>query len=158
MFQLRDQKGQQNESLGCSRGGFSTKIHLKSDFDGRPIAFLLTGGEAHDSRFFTPLLEIGPDGHPRAAVADKGYDSKANRLAARERGVCPVIPYRKRSKDVPRFFATELYKGRARIEQAFAKLKRFKRVAFRCEKTERNYSSLVSFACAMILIKSVHTA
>jgi transposase len=104
------------------------------------------------------LLEIGPDTLPRAALADKGYDSKANRLAARQRGVCPVIPYRKNTKDIPRFFATKLYKGRARIEQAFGKLKRFKRIAFRCEKTEKNYGSFVSFACAMILVKSVHTA
>lgn len=104
------------------------------------------------------MLEIGPDRRPRAALADKGYDSKTNRLAARERGICPVIPYRKNTKDIPRFFATKLYKGRARIEQAFGKLKRFKRVAFRCEKTEKNFSSLVSFACAMILLKSVHTA
>jgi transposase len=119
---------------------------------------LLTGGQAHDSPFFTPLLEIGPDTYPRAALADKGYDSHANRLAARQRGICPVIPYRKKSKDIPRFFATKLYKGRARIEQAFGKLKRFKRIALRCEKTERNYSSFVSFACAMILVKSVHMA
>lgn len=122
------------------------------------MAFLLTGGQAHDGPFLPPLLDIGPDTFPRAAIADKGYDSKVNRAAARERGVCPVIPYRKNTKNVPPFFAAKLYAGRARIEQAFGKLKRFKRVAFRCEKTEQNYSSFVSFACAMILIKSVHTA
>jgi hypothetical protein len=72
--------------LGRSHGGFSTKIHLKTDFDGFPIAFILTGGEASDSPQFATLLDIGPEIRPRAALADKGYDSKANRAAARKRG------------------------------------------------------------------------
>ena len=51
-----------------------------------------------------------------------------------------------------------LYKGRARIEQAIGKVKRFKRIALRCEKTARNFASFLALACAFILIKSVHTA
>ena len=151
-------RGQQTQALGKSRGGFSTKIHLKTDFDGHPIAFHLTGGEASDSRNFKTLLDLGPDVAPRAAVADKGYDAKANREAARERGICPVIPYRENAKDRPKYFAKALYKGRARIEQAVGKLKRFKRVAMRCEKTAQNYASFVALACGFTLIKSVHTA
>ena len=102
------------------------------------------------------LLDTGPDITPRAAVADKGYDAAANREAARERGICPVIPYRSNTKNKPAFFAKTLYKSRARIEQAFGKLKRFKRVAMRCEKTAQNYASIVALACSVILIKSVH--
>lgn len=131
---------------------------MKTDHCGLPLAFHLTGGEASDSRNLEVLLDIGPDITPRAAVADKGYDAKANRQAARARGICPVIPYRQTAKYRPSFFAKALYKGRARIEQAMGKLKRFKRVAMRCEKTERNYASFVALACAFILIKSVHTA
>jgi hypothetical protein len=37
------------------------------------------------------------------------------------------------------------------------KLKRFKRIALRCEKTAQNYAALVAFACGIILLKSVHT-
>ncbi|QDW41892.1 transposase [Bradyrhizobium sp. KBS0727] len=51
-----------------------------------------------------------------------------------------------------------LYKGRARIEQAVGKLKRFKRIALRCEKTAQNYGSFVALALGIILIKSIHTA
>ena len=65
--------GQQGQALGRSRGGFSTKIHIKTDFAGLPIGFHLTGGEASDSRNFEILLDIGPDIKPRAALADKGY-------------------------------------------------------------------------------------
>jgi len=104
------------------------------------------------------LLDIGPDIKPRAAITDKGYDAKTNRSAARQRGICPVIPHRSSAKDKPKYFPKALYKTRARIEQTMGKIKRFKRIALRCEKTERNYASFVAFVCAVILIKSVHTA
>jgi len=70
---------------------------LKTDFGGLPIAFHLTGGEASDSRNFETLLDIGPDINPRAALGDKGYDSKSNRKAALRRNICPAIPYRMNS-------------------------------------------------------------
>ena len=105
-------------------------------------------------RFSTSALII----NPRAALGDKGYDSKSNRDAARQRGICPAIPYRSNTKDMPAFFPKTLYKARARIEQAVGKLKRFKRIALRCEKTAQNYGSFVALALGFILIKSVHTA
>jgi hypothetical protein len=58
---------------------------------------------------------------------------------------------------MPAFFPKALYKTRARIEQAVGKLKRFKRIALRCEKTAQNYGSFVALALGFILIKSVHT-
>ena len=91
-------------------------------------------------------------------MTDKGYDAKANRAACRERGIDPVIPHRSNARDRPTFFPKMLYRGRARIEQAMGKLKRFKRVALRCEKTDESYAAFVAFACSMILVKSVHTA
>jgi transposase len=103
-------------------------------------------------------LGIGPDIRPRAALTDKGYDSKANRAACRKCGIVPVIPYRANVKEKPKFFPKLLYRTRARIEQAVGKLKRFKRVALRCEKTAASFDAIVSFACILILIKSVHRA
>ena len=74
----------------------------------------------------------------------------------------PVIPHRcaariQPGRIQPGFFSRQLYKARARIEQAVGKIKRFKRVALRCEKTADSYSAIVAFACAIILVKSVHT-
>src|ERR1035437_5933299 len=94
----------------------------------------------------------------KAALGDKGYDSKLNREAARQRGICPAIPYRSKTKDMPIFFPKAVYKTRARIEQAVGNLERFKRIALRCEKTAQNYGSFVALALGFILIKSVHTA
>jgi len=78
-------RGQHRQAFGRSRGGFSTKIHLKTDLDGNPLDFHLTGGEASDSREFETSLDLGPDIRPRIAMTDKGYDSEANRAAARAR-------------------------------------------------------------------------
>ena len=151
-------RGQNDQALGRSRGGFSTKIHLKVDLGGLPLAFHLTGGEASDSRNFEILLDLGPNIAPRAAITDKGYDAKANRDGARRRGICPVIPFKSNAIDKPAFFPKILYKARARIEQAVGKLKRFKRIALRCEKTAQNYGSFVALAFGFILVKTVHTA
>jgi transposase len=97
-----------------------------------PLAFHLTGGEAGDSPVFETLLDLGPDVRPRAAITDKGYDGKSNRIAARQRGIAPVIPHKSNAKDKPAFFPKALYRTRARIEQTIGKLKRFKRSALRC--------------------------
>jgi transposase len=76
----------------------------------------------------------------------------------KECGAIPVIPHKTNEKEKPKRFAKTIYKSRARIEQAVGKLKRFKRIALRCEKTKRNFASFVSLAAGFILVKSVHTA
>jgi transposase len=68
------------------------------------------------------------------------------------------MPVKASAKSRPAFFPKALYRARARIEQTVGKLKRFKRVALRCEKTAQNYGSVVALALAFILTKSVHTA
>ena len=91
-------------------------------------------------------------------MGDKGYDCKANRSAARERSICPVIPLKASARIRPAFFPKVLYQACDRIEQLVGKLKRSKHVALRCEKTVQNYGSVVALALGFILIKSVHTA
>ena len=117
----------------------------------------MTGGEVSDCTQLETSLDIGPDITPRAALTDKGYDSAANRAVCRKRGIIPVIPHRSNAKNRPNFFPKLLYKTRARIEQAIGKLKRFKRVVLRCEKTAESYGAFVAFACTLILVKSVHS-
>ncbi|WP_367944745.1 transposase [Aquamicrobium sp.] len=94
---------------------------------------------------------MGPDITSRAALGDKGYSSKANRAATRTRGIAPVIPHKANEKNTSTFFAKSLYKARARIEQGFRRLKRFKRVTLRCEKTARNFRSIVRLRCRPML-------
>ena len=153
----RRKRAQTCQALGRSRGGFSTKIHIKTDLDGHPIAFELTGGEKADAPHLPILLGLGPDVDPRAVVGDKGYASQANRQAAKDRGAIAVIPHKANEKDPPTRFARTIYRARARIEQAVAKLKRFKRIALRCEKTSRNFASIIAIAAGFIFLKAGHT-
>ena len=69
-----------------------------------------------------------------------------------------MIPFKASARTRPAFFPRALYRARARIEQLVGKLKRFKRVALRCEKTAQNYGSVVALALGFILVKSVHRA
>ncbi len=133
----RGKRGQQNQALGRSRGGFSTKIHIKTDFDRLPIAAYLTAGEVSDCTQLETSLDIGPGIKPRVALTDKGYDSAANRAACRKRSILLVIPYRSNSNSRPSFLPKRLYKTRARVMQAIGKLKRFKRVTMRRGKPPR---------------------
>ena len=126
--------------------------------DGHPIAFDLTGGEKGDCPHFPVLLDLGPDIRPRAAIGDKCYDSKANRALCRRRGIAPVIPQKSNAKNQPAHFPKILYRARARIEIAVGRLKRFKRIALRCEKTVRNFGSFVALVAGFNLIQFVHTA
>ncbi len=64
---------QQREALGRSKGGFSTKIHLRCDANGLPITFVLTVGERHETVMFEQLMEQGAvkrttSGRPRVRV------------------------------------------------------------------------------------------
>ena len=155
----RSKGGQEGQALGRSRGGFTTKIHAKSDASGDIIAF-----DLDRRRSFRRASLRNParhrTRHPSLAPPslDKGYASNANRQTARARGVAPVIPHKANEKNKPAFFARTLYKARARIEQGVGRLKRFKRVALRCEKTARNFRSIVAFAAGLCLIKFVHMA
>ena len=135
---------------------FFTK-QWRRDLGGLPLAFELTEGQASDSPMFELLLDLGQDIKPRAAVGDKGYANRKNRAAARDRAICRVIPYKAKEKNSPRFFAKELYRACARIEQLVGKLKRCERIALRCEKTARNFGSFVALVFGFILVKSVHT-
>ncbi|MGW8802075.1 transposase [Streptomyces sp. NPDC055775] len=86
--------------LGRSRGGLTSKVRLASDPRCRPLAFVLTEGQAADSPRFVPVLDKikvrGPIGRPRnrpdAIADDKAYSSRANRAHLRKRNIKAVIP------------------------------------------------------------------
>ena len=79
-------------------------------------------------------------------------------MAYRKRGIIPVIPHHANAKNRPHFFPKLLYKTRARVQQAIGKLQRFKRIAMRCEMTAISYAAFLTFACTLILVKSVYRA
>lgn len=79
----------------------------------------------------------------RYLVADKGHDANALRSAIRSRGTVPVIPGRiNRKREI--VYDTRRYRDRHLIENAFCRLKDFRRIATRYYKLARNFLSAVA--------------
>lgn len=72
-----------DEAIGKSRGGRSTKIHLAVDSGGLPVHFGLFGGQVHDSVHAESLVSKSPSSE--AVIADKGYDSQRFRTFIEQR-------------------------------------------------------------------------
>jgi len=141
-------KGGPDQALGRSRGGLTTKIHLLCNELGKPIDFLLTGGQVADC---TQALALLGARQPRFVVADKGYDADAIVQHVEASGAQPVIPPRA-NRTIQRVYDKTVYKQRNRIERCFSRLKHFRRIATRFEKNKRNFHSLVALACLMLLL------
>ncbi|PAU47163.1 IS5/IS1182 family transposase [Streptomyces albireticuli] len=159
--------------LGRSRGGQTSKIHLAADRHRRPLALILTAGQAADSPQFIPVLAKvrvrGPVGRPRtrpgAVAADKAYSSRGNRTHLRERGITAVIPEKKdqaanrkkkgRHGGRPVTCDAELYKERNTVERLINKLKAWRGIATRYDKTPESYLAGVHLRASMIWIKDL---
>jgi len=137
------------QSLGRSRGGHSTKIHLATDALGNAIRFILTGGQRNDITQAELLIEnLFPD----YVLADKGYDSGKFVLLLKKRNSQVVIPSRVNRK-IQREIDTDLYKERHLIECCIGKLKHFRRVFSRFDKLAKNYLSFVYFASTIVWLR-----
>jgi transposase len=125
----------------------STKIHALVDALGNPIAFFLTPGQAHDLQGADALL---PEMRADTLLADKAFDADARviepLLAA---GKSPIIPS-KSNRKIPRALDKEMYKARHLIENFFCKLKEFKRIALRSDKTDTSFNAIIHLAAAVI--------
>ena len=140
-------RGEQKQAVGRSRGGRNTKIHALADAKGRLLAILLTGGEAHDCPIAERLIRrVKP---AKRMLGDKAYDSAELREELDERGTKPVIPNRCNRKQ-PFSFSKRLYRLRWRIENAFNRLKDFRRIATRYDRLALNYLASVCLAAALV--------
>lgn len=135
------------EALGRSRGGFSTKIHALTDALGNPLAFVLTAGQAADIGQAQSLVALFPTAG--ALIADKGYD--ANDLVAflENQGMAAVIPSRS-NRLQPRAYDAHLYKERHLVECFFNKIKHYRRIFSRYEKTANNFMAFLHFVSFLI--------
>ena len=138
----------QREALGRSRGGFTTKLHAVVDALGNPLSFVLTPGQRADVKEAENLLEPYD---PEAVLGDKGYDSNTLLAYIEAKGAKPVIPS-KRNRTVQREIDKNLYKDRNKIERFFGRIKHYRRIATRYEKTARNYLAFVHLASIMTLL------
>lgn len=158
--------------LGRSRGGQTSRIHLAADRRCRPLAFVLTAGQAADSPQFIPVLRkirvrgpaARPCTRPDAVAGDKAYSSRDNRAHLRRRSIKAVIPEKRdqasnrRNKGSgggrPVSHDANLYKERNTVERLINKLKAWRGIATRYDKTP-NYLARLHLRASIIWIKEL---
>jgi transposase len=127
----------------------TTKIHALTDALGRPLRFILTGGEAHDSTTAAALLaDLAPGG----VIADRAYDNNALRALIQETGAQAIIPST-RSRKILIPHDAVAYKLRNRIERFFNKLKHFRHISTRYDRRAVHFLAALYLASAMIWMR-----
>ena len=145
------------EALGRSQGGFSTKVHLKADGQGKPLTVLLTPGQQHESTVFEPLMHRGaiprpgrgrPRVRPCRVSGDKGYTGRRHRAALRRRGIRQTIP-KLSTEEHSGPFDRDTYHRRHVIENLFARCKQDRALATRYDKRAD------SFRAAWVIVMTI---
>ena len=144
---LAPKKAGEDQAIGRSRGGLSTKIHALVDALGNPVNFFLTGGEAHDLVGADHLL---PSMQADTLIADKAFDADERVIAPlAAAGKTAVIPP-KANRRLPRDYDQYIYQARHLIENFFAKLQQFRAIATRYDKTARNFLAAIHLTAGLI--------
>jgi transposase len=140
---------QTDEALGRSKGGFTTKIHALVDALGNPLEFILTPGQRHD---ITQAKNLTKNFMGQIFLAYKGYDSNDFIAYLEAEGAEVVIPSKKNRKE-QREYDKHFYKERSQIECFFSKIKHFRRIFSRFEKTASSFLSFIYFVGALIWLR-----
>jgi transposase len=146
---IKKNGGAAAEALGRSRGGFGTKIHAAVNGLGLPVKLILTPGQDADVTQAENLLQGIPF---KVVIGDKGFDSKALVSFIEAQGGEAVIPSRKNCKE-QRDYDRDRYKDRNLVERFWNKMKHYRRVATRYEKTAGNFLAFVHVAAIMVLLQ-----
>jgi transposase len=124
----------------------TTKILALTDALGNLVRFVLLPGQRFDTVGVAPLIEGIEFG---ALIADKAFDSNEIIANLNERGAKVVISQHPR-RATPLQIDAEMYKWRHLIENFFCKLKEFKRIAMRADKTDQSFEAMIYLAAAVI--------
>jgi transposase len=118
---------------------------------GRAVAFILAPGQAHELPHAIPLLDCLP-GVPKWVVGDRGYASHVFRQHIWERGARPAIPAKR--NEAPVACPEWIYNNRNQVERLWARLKEWRAVATRYEKTGSSFMGILHLAATLDWIKS----
>ena len=124
----------------------TTKILALTDALGNLVRFILLPGHRFDTIGVPPLIQDLEFG---GLIADKAFDSDALIADLHARGAKIVISQHSR-RTVPIKIDHDVYKWRHLIENFFGKLKEFKRIAMRSDKTDQSFSAMILLAAAVI--------
>lgn len=124
----------------------TTKILALNDAVGNLVRFVLLPGQRFDTIGVPPLIEGLTF---ETLIADKAFDSNAIMAELNARGAKIVISQHPR-RARPLAIDQEMYKWRHLIENFFGKLKEFKRLALRADKTDQSFAAMIHLAAAVI--------
>ncbi len=134
-----------NQAIGRSVGGITTKIHAMTDALGNPIEILLSEGKTYDSKVANLLKNV----YNTKVIADRAYHSNEIRQHIQSISSEAVIPCKSNTLNhIP--FDSHVYKERHLIENFFSKIKHFRRVFSRFDKTISAYIGMIKLACTFI--------
>lgn len=133
--------------IGLTKGGHNTKLHAVAFALGRPIRLFMTAGQRSDYTGARALLSDLPAA--THILADRGYDANWFRNSLNERGISPCIPSRKNRRE-PIPHDGERYKSRLKIEVMFGRLKDWRRVATRYDRSPIVFLSAIALAALVI--------
>src|SRR3982751_5495731 len=136
-------KGGGFRCIGRTRGGLHSKLHAVCEGAGKPVARLLSEGQMSDYTGAALLLDSLP--RAKELLADRGYDADWFRTALQEKGITPCIPPKKNRKQ-PIEYDKTLYKQRHQVENRFAKLKDWRRIARRYDRCAHTFFSAICIA------------
>ena len=138
------------EAIDRGRGGLTTKILAATDKNGNLIRYLLLPGNAAESPGLIPLTDgIATEGS--VVIADKAYDSDSIRKSLAASGIITVIPSRV-NRIVQHPLDVVAYKTRHLVENYFARIKQFRRIATRYEKTDTSFAGMIDLVATVIAI------
>lgn len=120
-------------------------MHAAVDAAGRLVRFLLSPGQDGDGPRGRQLLAEFERGQIDHVLADTAYDGdETRRLVKQLQAKACIKPHKNRTKK--KRYDKERYKNRNLIERFFGRVKQFRRVATRYEKTARNFAGFVWLA------------
>jgi transposase len=127
----------------------TTKILALVDALGNLAKFILMPGQRHDSVGVEPLIDgVEFD----ALLADKAFDTNSLRATLSERGAIAVIPPKSNRKD-PIPCDMDMYKWRHLVENFFCKIKAFRRIATRYDKTDESFRAMIYLASSALALR-----
>ncbi|EPK4900558.1 IS5 family transposase [Klebsiella pneumoniae] len=155
-----------DNGLGRSRGGFGTKIHMATDGSGLPLNIVLSPGQVYESQCAQRLLDgIGVHrqngsmkrcGH--VVQADRAYSGHTLRNELINKGIKTITPRKFNQKmesdgrlRLDRDACRNRNRNRNVVERCFGRLKEYRRIATRYDKTARNYLAMVNLGCIRLI-------
>lgn len=146
-------KGGLSRCIGRTKGGLNSKLHVVCDDIGKPLVMLLTEGQMSGHKGARLMLDALPPAS--TLIADRGYDSNWFRArfmgrgdALKDKGLEPCIPST-RSRKRSLAYDKGLYRSRHKIENMFAKLKDWRRIATRYDRCAHTFFSAICIAEAV---------